>query len=188
MGHVLLALVTWTSGLSICPSAMMDAGSDWFIEGSSRGPEQGLRLLRSGGARLSTSAASRNAETISRAICERSPRTVGVDLEMEHAGLRSRVARWSAAASGAMGRDRGGVGRDRRPGSRRESGSGCASDVDQRPRRCRADTILSEEAPEETADALRANFSAAALIGAVGAGAARKLCSGRSRADAEFVL
>jgi haloacetate dehalogenase len=136
------------------PERMMGADPDWFIEKKLAKTKQGLSFFDPE-ALAEYKRCFRNPETI-HAICEDYRATFGVDLEMDtrdfEAGRKIEcpvLLLWGAT---------GGVGRNHKPGPAEIWRSYAADIVAARALPC--GHYLSEEAPSETAEALRSFFAA----------------------------
>jgi haloacetate dehalogenase len=136
------------------PERMMGADPDWFIEKKLAKTKQGLSFFDPA-ALAEYKRCFRNPETI-HAVCEDYRATFGIDLEMDtkdfEAGrkIECRVLLlWGAS---------GGVGRNHKPGPAEIWRNYAANIVGAKALPC--GHYLSEEAPKETTDALRAFFIA----------------------------
>ena len=137
------------------PERMMGADPDWFIEKKLAKTRQGLSFFDPA-ALAEYKRCFRNPETV-HAICEDYRATFGVDLEMDtkdfKAGRRIEcpvLLLWGAT---------GGVGRNHKPGPAEIWRNYAANIVGAKALPC--GHYLSEEVPKETAEALRAFFTAA---------------------------
>lgn len=137
------------------PERMMGADPDWFIEKKLAKTRQGLSFFDPA-ALAEYKRCFRNPHTI-HAICEDYRATFGVDLEMDtkdfHAGRKIEcpvLLLWGAT---------GGVGRNHKPGPEEIWRDYAANIVGAKALPC--GHYLSEEAPRETTEALRAFFTAA---------------------------
>jgi haloacetate dehalogenase len=136
------------------PERMMGADPDWFIEKKLAKTKQGLSFFDSG-ALAEYKRCFRNPETI-HAICEDYRATFGVDLEMDAKDFEAgrKIACPVLLLWGATG----GVGRNHEPGPAEIWRSYADNIIDAKALPC--GHYLSEEAPKETTEALRAFFSA----------------------------
>jgi haloacetate dehalogenase len=137
------------------PERMMGADPDWFIEKKLAKTKQGLSFFDPE-ALAEYKRCFRNPETI-HAICEDYRATFGIDLEMDTKDFEAgrKIERPVLLLWGATG----GVGRNHKPGPAEIWRNYASNIVDAKALPC--GHYLSEEAPKETTESLRAFFTAA---------------------------